>query len=53
MLSTTLLIIFAVMCLCVGFIIGGIYATVLSCLSAIMATIALIISINNWRSKNK
>lgn len=51
MLSSILLIISA-MVLCVGSLIGGVYATVLSAVSAVGATVSLIITIINRRNNN-
>lgn len=53
MLSTVLLITIAAMFLCVGFMIGGIYSTIFSLVSAIIATVALIITIIRRRKNNE
>lgn len=49
MMSSVILIISA-MVLCVGSLIGGVYATVLSAIAAIGATISLVITIINRRN---
>jgi len=42
----------ATMLLCIGFLIGDIYATVFSVLSAIIGTVALIVAVRKWRRKD-
>jgi hypothetical protein len=52
-MSTVILIILAAAILCTGFLFGGIYTTIFSAVSAVIATIALINAIMKWRKSNK